>query len=227
MTWLEHDASANRPPGSTTASAAVDELAGTRASAAGLRALARREARRIDDHEVPACGARCAARAKNVERVGDDALVRLGRQAATARGSSRSPAIAGAAMSTDVTRVAPPSAAWSENPPVYAEQVEHGRAGGVAADRAAVVALVEEEAGLLAGAHVDGEPRLVLGDHDLRRRIAAQRLAVGCDRARSPRTQTCASAAPPRSRPASTSGRRGAPERGRGGAVEHDTAVSA
>src|SRR5207237_708725 len=63
------------------------------------RAFARREAGRVGDHEVPAAVLRRGAR-QELERVERDALVRLGGQAGG-------------------TRVAPPSEAWGENPPVY------------------------------------------------------------------------------------------------------------
>ena len=98
-------------------------------------------------------------------------------------------------MSTEVTRDAPPSAACTEKPAGVREHVEHGLPGRVAPDHPPVVALVEEEPGLLPGPDIDREPRLVLGDHDLgrRRRRAPPRprsdrgARRGARRGRSPR----------------------------------------
>ena len=65
-----------------------------------------------------------------------------------------------------------------------AEEVDDVDAGGEGADGAAVLALIEEEAGLLAVEDVDGEADAVLADLDRRRRRAAvEQLAAAAARA--------------------------------------------
>ena len=118
-----------------------------------------------------------AARAKNSNASATALSCAAGSSSVSTRLRSR-PRIAGGG---DVDRGHARGAAEQRverEPAGVGEHVEHRRAGGVAADRAPVLALVEEEPGLLAGADVDGEPRLVLGDHDLGRRVAAGRLAA-------------------------------------------------
>ena len=213
MTWLEHEARANRPPGSTTASAAHTSFwyaAGPRACA-----LARREARRVDDHEVPLRRLRFGAR-EELERVDGDALVTPRRASPTSsrflleRRRSRAP------------RCRPMSRASrhrarraARTRPCTQNTLSTRRAGGVPADRAAVVALIEEEPGLLAArarrrANRASSSLITIS----RRRIAAQRFA---------RAAFAALAAQPDVRDrraaaleaASTSSMRGAPERAR------------
>src|SRR6185312_13846466 len=65
-----------------------------------------------------------------------------------------------------------------------AEEVDDVDAGGERADGAAVVALIEEEAGLLTVQDVDGEADAVLADrHRRRRRGAVEQLALAAARA--------------------------------------------
>ena len=98
-----------------------------------------------------------------------------------------------------------------------AEQVDHLDAGGERADGAAVLALIEEEAGLLPVEHVDGEAHAVLADLDGRRRRAAvQHLAAAAARAlehvgdaeRAPSSTTAPTTASRQTRTASPSRRR-------------------
>ncbi len=174
MTWLEHEASASRPARSHDGERRGGELAigGERG---GARALARREARRVGDHDVPAApGGACAG--EEVERV-------LGGELVAGPVQLRHDEIAAQLLDRrerDVDGGHTRSAAErgvDREPAGVGEQVEHGRAGREPADGAAVVALVEEEPGLLSGADVDAEPRVVLRDRELHRGLAEHRLA--------------------------------------------------
>ena len=220
MTWLEHEASANRPPGSTTASARERELAvgGERRAASPARSARSSADRRS---RGPSAG-RAARRARRSRTRRATQLVRAASRPEQLERCPSRAAIAGAAMSTEVTASRRRARRGSRIRRCTRTRSARVEPRGVAADRAAVVALIEEEPGLLAGANVDVEPRLVLVDHDLRRRIAAprpRRRALVAPLAAHPDVRD---RAPPRSSPAITSGEPRAPERGRRGAVEHD-----
>ena len=182
MTWLEQLAATKMPPSSTSAEGARVQIAvgGERLL---QRLLRRGEARRIGDDEADSGGRSRAARSSQSKASSASKRVARGVEAVEREVGARVGERGGGDVDGGDAAGAGERGVDGEAAGV-AEEVDDVDAGGEGADGAAVLALVEEEAGLLAVQDVDGEADVVLADLDGRRRRAAvERLAAAAARA--------------------------------------------